>query len=202
MKSIIISILVIILPCSCVFSNQNLKRSDIEKGLIPIRISANGLTFSHDAYAGDFIHLFRIILGVENTKKWKIFYENDEFIFYGNLVNKNTIGNLYRVEKKLLKKWIPLYNAENIQNVITDNIRRHILEKGFNIENEIEIKYISIPGIGFFENNENIRYQFEISCYHKAASCLFGHRRYKMNIVIIMDTEFNILESYWLGKFK
>jgi hypothetical protein len=178
---------VIILLNSCIVG-QNLKRDEVEKGII-----------SH-SYVENIDHFFAMILDIEDTRKWKIFYEDNQNIYYGKLIHKNTIGSLFRIDKTYLEETIPLYNTANIRTIITDTIMDHI-KKGFlfsdRVEDTLEIKYVSV-----IEEDEIINYQFEVTAYHKPAVCFFGHGRYKLNIVILTDQDFNILESYYLHKFK
>jgi hypothetical protein len=187
MKKIALYIFIIILLNSCV-TGQNLKRGEVEKGIIP------------HSYVESMDHFFAIILDIEDTEKWKIFYEDNQNLYYGNLINKNTIENLFHIDKTYLEKTIPLYRNANIRTIITDNIMNHIKDSFLfsdRVEDTLEIKYA-----GVIEKDEIIKYQFEATGYHKPAVCFFGNGRYKLNVVVLTDQNFNILESYYLHKFK
>jgi hypothetical protein len=195
MKRLILSILVIFLLGSCLSHyDRNLVRREVESGNIP-----------HWDYAY-YDHFLAVLLGIENTDIWKIFYEDDEFIYYGNLRNKTVIKNIYRIHKELLKRWIPLYNVNNIDGVLKNNIIKYLIDReDFNyrpltsiIENNvIEYKYVAILGVRR-EGKENIRYQFEIFI-DGINSLVWG--RHRLNILIITDTKFNVLEAYRIQKY-
>jgi hypothetical protein len=185
---ILYGIIVLILVCSC-STGQNLVRADIEQGKI-----------SGQIYAESPDHYFAILLGIENTEKWKIFYTDDIYIYYGRLKNEKTIDILFRQETKSIEKYIPLYKNSNIRMIIMENALNYLKNELIfpdRMEDTIEINYA-----GIIENDDSIKYQFEVISYYTPSVCFFGPGKQREKILLITDKDLNILERYFIRSFK
>jgi hypothetical protein len=156
----------------------------------------------NDVESGKFNSSF--IIGIDHfihyvilTENHNIFYEDDDYIYYGYLRRKNnTIDTLYLINRETLEKIMPLY--KNIVINIKENIKNNITSQNYNIEENIFIKHFRIL---YFYNDDgeidNIKYQIEILCYHHPSTVyLHEYNRFQMKFIFILDIELNILENY------
>ena len=188
MKSILFVVFAAISLSSCLY-DQNVPRSDVEQGII-----------EHSYVDATLNQYLAIILDIEDSKKWKIFYTDDTTVYYGHLKNEKIIDRLYRYEKSLIEKDIPLWNDANIKTLMEVNIREYLKNQQMfpqPLGENFDINWVYI-----IKDNDIVRYQFEIIVDFRGSGCLFGARPRKLNGLIITDQNMNVLDGFYVRSFK